>query len=66
MAQKSSQAARKKGGVWKILLLLVVLRALAVGGALRFARNENSGNGRPGADVTVSIPHGSGVSTIEH
>ena len=64
MAQKSSQAARKKGGVWKILLVLVVLLALAVGGALLFARNEISGNGRPGAEVTVSIQQGSGVSTI--
>ena len=64
MAQKSSQAARKKGGVWKILLVLVVLLALAVGGALLFARNEISGNGRPGAEVTVSIPQGSGVSAI--
>ena len=27
MAQKSSHAARKKGGVWKILLVLVVLLA---------------------------------------
>ena len=62
MAQKSSQAARKKGGVWKILL--VVLLALAVGGALLFARNEIRGNGRPGAEVTVSIPQGSGVSAI--
>ena len=61
MAQKSSHAARKKGGVWKILLVLL---ALAVGGALLFARNEISGNGRPGAEVTVSIPQGSGVSTI--
>ena len=34
MAQKSSHAARKKGGVWKILLVLAVLLALAVGGAL--------------------------------
>ena len=64
MAQKSSQAARKKGGVWKILLVLVVLLALAVGGVLLFARNEISGNGRPGAEVTVSIPQGSGVSAI--
>ena len=55
---------RKKGGVGKILLVLVVLLALAVGGALLFARNEISGNGRPGAEVTVSIPQGSGVSTI--
>lgn len=36
----------------------------AVGGALLFARNEISGNGRPGAEVTVSIPQGSGVSVI--
>ena len=64
MAQKSSQAARKKGSVWKILLVLVVLLALAVGGALLFAHNEISGNGRPGAEVTVSIPQGSGVSAI--
>ena len=64
MAQKSSHAARKKGGVWKILLVLVVLLALAVGGALLFARNEISGNGRPGVEVTVSIPQGSGVSAI--
>ena len=44
MAQKNSHAARKKGGVWKILLVLVVLLALAVGGALLFAHNEISGN----------------------
>ena len=30
---------RKKGGVGKILLVLVVLLALAVGGALLFAHN---------------------------
>ena len=64
MAQKSSHAARKKSGAWKILLALVVLLALAAGGALLFAHNEISGNGRPGAEVTVSIPQGSGVSTI--
>ena len=64
MAQKNSHAARKKGGVWKILLVLVVLLALAVGGALLFAHNEISGNGRPGAEVTVSIPQGSGVASI--
>lgn len=44
--------------------MLVVLLALAVGGALLFAHNEISGNGRPGAEVTVSIPQGSGVSAI--
>ena len=55
---------RKKGGVGKILLVLVVLLALAVGGALLFAHNEISGNGRPGTEITVSIPQGSGVSVI--
>ena len=55
---------RKKGGVGKILLVLVVLLALAVGGALLFAHNEISGNGRPGTEVTVSIPQGSGVAAI--
>ena len=44
--------------------MLVVLLALAVGGALLFAHNEISGNGRPGTEVTVSIPQGSGVSVI--
>ena len=55
---------RKKGGVGKILLVLVVLLALAVGGALLFAHNEISGNGRPGTEITVSIPQGSGVAAI--
>ena len=64
MAQKHSHAARKKGGAWKILLVLVVLLALAAGAALLFAHNEISGNGRPGTEVTVSIPQGSGVSVI--
>ena len=64
MAQKHSHAARKKGGAWKILLVLVVLLALAAGAALLFARSEISGNGRPGTEVTVSIPQGSGVSVI--
>ena len=64
MAQKHSHAARKKGGAWKILLVLVVLLALAAGAALLFAHNEISGNGRPGTEVTVSIPQGSGVSAI--
>ena len=44
--------------------MLVVLLALAVGGALLFVHNEISGNGRPGTEVTVSIPQGSGVSVI--
>ena len=64
MAQKHSHAARKKGGAWKILLVLVVLLALAAGAALLFAHNEISGNGRPGTEVTVSIQQGSGVSAI--
>ena len=61
MAQKSSHAARKKGGVWKILLVLVVLLALAIGG---FARSEISGSGKTAEPVTVSIQQGSGVSAI--
>ena len=65
MAHKAHEKnTRKKGGVGKILLVLVVLLALAVGGALLFAHNEISGNGRPGTEVTVSIPQGSGVSVI--
>ena len=64
MAQKHSHAARKKGGAWKILLVLVVLLALAAGAALLFAYNEIHGNGKPGTEVTVSIPQGSGVASI--
>ena len=64
MAQKNSHAAHRKSGAWKILLVLVVLLALAAGSTLLFAYNEISGNGRPGAEVTVSIPQGSGVSAI--
>ena len=64
MAQKHSHAARKKGGAWKILLVLVVLLALAAGAAGVFAYNEINGNGKPGAEVTVSIPQGSGVAAI--
>ena len=64
MAQKHSHAARKKGGAWKILLVLVVLLALAAGAAGVFAYNEINGNGKPGAEVTVSIQQGSGVSAI--
>ena len=51
--------------IWKWMILAgVVLLALAVGGALLFAHNEISGNGRPGTEVTVSIPQGSGVAAI--
>ena len=64
MAQKHSHAARKKGGAWKILLVLVVLLVLAAGAAGVFAYNEIHGNGKPGTEVTVSIPQGSGVSAI--
>ena len=64
MAQKHSHAARKKGGAWKILLVLVVLLALAAGAAGVFAYNEIHGNGKPGTEVTVSIPQGSGVAAI--
>ena len=64
MAQKHSHAARKKGGAWKILLVLVVLLALAAGAALLFARSEINGRTTDADPVTVSIQQGSGVSTI--
>ena len=64
MAQKHSHTARKKGGAWKILLVLVVLLVLAAGAAGVFAYNEIHGNGKPGTEVTVSIPQGSGVAAI--
>ena len=64
MAQKHSHAARKKGGAWKILLVLMVLLVLAAGAAGVFAYNEIHGNGKPGTEVTVSIPQGSGVASI--
>lgn len=64
MAQKHSHAARKKGGAWKILLVLVVLLALAAGAALLFARSEINGRTTDAEPVTVSIPQGSGVSAI--
>ena len=64
MAQKHSHAARKKGGAWKILLVLVVLLALAAGAALLFARSEINGRTTDAEPVTVSIQQGSGVSTI--
>lgn len=56
--------ARKKGGVRKALLVLVVLLALAAGAAGVFVYNEVNGNEKTGAEVTVSIPQGSGVAAI--
>ena len=64
MAQKSSHSAPKKGGALKILLVILLLAVLAAGAGLLFAHNEISGNGKPGTEVTVSIPQGSGVSAI--
>mgnify|MGYP003281584279 FL=1 len=64
MAHKSSHSAPSKGGALKIFLVILLLAVLAAGAALLFAHNEISGNGRPGAEVTVSIPQGSGVSAI--
>ena len=64
MAHKSSHSAPSKGGALKIFLVILLLAVLAAGAALLFAHNEISGNGRPGAEVTVSIPKGSGVSAI--
>ena len=64
MAQKHSHAARKKGGAWKILLVLVVLLALAAGAAGGFARSEINGRTTDAEPVTVSIQQGSGVSAI--
>ena len=64
MAQKHSHAARKKGGAWKILLVLVVLLALAAGAAGVFARSEINGRTTDAEPVTVSIQQGSGVSAI--
>lgn len=64
MAHNDTHTARKKGGAGKILLVVLLLLLLAAGAALLFAHNEISGNGRPGTEVTVSIPQGSGVSVI--
>ena len=64
MAQKHSHAARKKGGAWKILLVLVVLLVLVAGAALLFARSEINGRTTDAEPVTVSIQQGSGVSAI--
>ena len=65
MAKKESHAAPKKGGVWKkILLVVLLLLVLAAGGTALFACSEIHGSGKPGAEVTVSIPQGSGVAAI--
>ncbi len=64
MAQKSSHSAPKKGGALKILLVILLLAVLAEGAGLLFAHSEINGSGKPGTEVTVSIPQGSGVSAI--
>ena len=64
MAHKSSHSAPQKGGALKIFLVILLLAVLAAGAALLFARSEINGSGKPGAEVTVSIQQGSGVSAI--
>ena len=64
MAQKSSHSSPKKGGALKILLVILLLAVLAAGAGLLFAHSEINGSGKPGTEVTVSIPQGSGVSAI--
>ena len=56
---------KKKGSALKILLAVLLLLVLTAGGAGVFGYNEINGNGgKPGAEVTVSIPQGSGVAAI--
>ena len=63
MAEKHQK--KKKGSVLKILLAVLLLLVLTAGAAGVFAYNEINGNGgKPGAEVTVSIPQGSGVAAI--
>ena len=63
MAEKHQK--KKKGSALKILLVVLLLLALVAGAAGVFAYNEINGNGgKPGAEVTVSIPQGSGVAAI--
>ena len=65
MAKSNHTKPRKKGGALKILLVILVLLVLTAGAAGVFAYNEINGNGgKPGAEVTVSIPQGSGVASI--
>ena len=65
MAKSNHTKPRKKGGALKILLVILVLLVLTAGAAGVFAYNEINGNGgEPGAEVTVSIPQGSGVAAI--
>ena len=62
MAQKAIHS-RKKGGIGKILLVLVLLLVLAAGGAFLLAKQEIDGKAG-GKTVTVTIQQGSGVATI--
>ena len=63
MAEKHQK--KKKGSALKILLAVLLLLVLTVGAAGVFAYNEINGNGgKLGAEVTVSIPQGSGVASI--
>ena len=65
MAKSNHTKPRKKGGALKVLLVILVLLVLTAGAAGVFAYNEINGNGgKPGAEVTVSIPQGSGVAAI--
>ena len=65
MAKSNHTKPHKKGGALKILLVILVLLVLTAGAAGVFAYNEINGNGgKPGAEVTVSIPQGSGVAAI--
>ena len=64
MAHENKHSASKKSAAGKILLVLVLLLVLAAGAAGVFAYNEVNGSGKPGAEVTVSIPQGSGVAAI--
>ena len=65
MAKSNHTKPRKKGGALKILLVVLVLLVLTAGAVGVFAYNEINGNGgKPGAEVTVSIPQGSGVAAI--